>query len=73
MSHLRAKYDGGDEEFWHTFYATYNELPLAYHGHVRLGLSTAGWRRVKMLHLVSTFGTPSNFPTELRPLLRHFA
>lgn len=53
----RSTFDGGDEEFWLWYFRdTYiHELPLRYHIHRALPITSNTWSETNMLHLISNF------------------
>ena len=49
------------------------ELPIRYHTHVRLSMSTTDWLRVHMVHAISQFaGRGWHIPKNVTRLLRYF-
>jgi len=73
MNYSAPRADGGDQEFWHSFLPSMYELPIRYHTHVRLSMSTADWLRVHMVHAISQFaGRGWHIPKNVTRLLRYF-
>jgi hypothetical protein len=73
MNYSAPRADGGDQEFWHSFLPSMYELPIRYHTHVRLSMSTTDWLRVHMVHAISQFaGRGWHIPKNVTRLLRYF-
>ena len=70
----RRCYDGGDQEFWRSFYRPIYELPLRYHAHNGLiSLEPHQWRRIRLVHAISGFKALQNrVPSFVRTELRYF-
>lgn len=63
----RSVYDGGDQEFWRTFYTWY-ELPNRYQAHQALNMPYSEWRQVRVLHAISGLRDVSRIPRDMRHL-----
>ena len=73
MNYSASRADGGDQEFWHSFLPSIYELPIRYHTHVRLSMSTGDWLRVHMVHAISQFaGRGWSIPKNVTRLLKYF-
>ena len=73
MNYSTELADGGDQEFWHSFLPTFNELPIRYHAHVRLALNATEWWDVRMVHAIAQFaGRGWHIPKNITGRLRYF-
>ena len=66
-------YDGGDQEFWRSFYRPLYELPLRYHAHTGLAMNLSEWRRIRLIHNIQGFRPVyMRLPNVVRQRVRFF-
>ena len=73
MNYTSAAFDGGDEEFWSSFYPTWWEVPIEFHARFRMNFPAERWSRVRLFHAISNFaGDTRSLPSAMRNKLRYF-
>ena len=76
LNYTRARYDGGDEEFWTTFYenSSWLELPFKYHTRSQISVpNTSVWHDARLFHAISNFAPDARLlPRTVRDKLRFF-
>ena len=73
MNYSTSRFDGGDEEFWSSFYPLWNEIPVAFHARFRMGYPRNLWNETRLFHAISNFmGDSAQLPRHLRTTLRYF-
>ena len=67
----KAKYDGGDQEFWMGF-NTWYELPVRYQAHQVIRMHNSSWSDVAAVHAISGLRGSSLLPPFVRKHIRDF-
>ncbi len=73
LNYSAARFDGGDEEFWSSFYRTWYEVPIEFHARFRMGFPNDRWDQVKLFHAISNFASDSaSLPRKMRKKVRYY-
>ena len=70
----KSNYDGGDQEFWRSFYPTPVELPIRFHATSYLKMNRTEWREVRLVHIIAGFKNFDHIrvPTFVRNYMKYY-